>query len=170
LKKHAVDPALILQGQRADLVREGKHHVEVFHGQELGEPFLDPLSTSGRLALRAMAVAAGVVSGPAMTTSVTFLQVTAQLRGAAASHIPENTPLVRGEDISIPMEEGWGELPEDLGDFEPRLDHGESSSFAGDSGVGLSAGPPEGPGLGLSPGSSRQSSGLRVAVTLAIDT
>ena len=59
---------------------------------------------------------------------------------------------------------------EDLGYFEPRLHHGVGSSFGGDTGVEFSAGLPEGPGLGLSPGSSRQSSGLRVAVTFAIDT
>src|SRR5882724_9086846 len=72
--------------------------------------------------------------------------------------------------ISIAIQEGGDKLPEDLGYFEPRLDHGVGSSFEGDTWVGLSAGPPEGPGLGLSPGSSRQSSGLRVAVTFAIDT
>jgi hypothetical protein len=101
---------------------------------------------------------------------VTLLDVPAQLRRAAASHIPEDTPLVRGDRISISMQEGGGELPEDLGDFEPRLDHGVGFSFGGDNWVELSAGPLEGPGLRLSPGSSRQSSGLRVAVTFAIDT
>src|SRR6516164_2847416 len=142
----------------------------VFHGQELRGPIFEPLSASGRLALGTMAIAAGVISGSAMTTSVTFLNVTTQLRGAAASHIPEDTPLVRGDHISIALQEVGDKLPEDLGDFEPRLDHGAGSSFEGDAGVGLSAAPAEGPGLGLSPGSSRQSSGLRVAVTFAIDT
>jgi hypothetical protein len=159
-----------LQGQRAKLVRESKHHVEVFHGQELRGPFLEPTSASCRLALGTVTVAARVVGDQAVATSITLLDVPAQLRGAAASHIPEDTPLVRGDSISIPMKEGWGELPEDLGDFEPRLHHGVGSSFGGDTLVGLSAGPAEGPGLGLSPGSSRQSSGLRVAVIFAIDT
>ena len=58
MEEHPIDPALILQGQRADLVRQGKHDMVVFHGQELSGPFLEPLSTSGRLALGAMAVAA----------------------------------------------------------------------------------------------------------------
>jgi hypothetical protein len=68
------------------------------------------------------------------------------------------------------MQEGRGKLPEDLGYFEPRLNHGVGSSFGGDTWIGLSVGSAEGFGLGLSPASSRQSKGLRVAVTFAIDT
>jgi hypothetical protein len=68
------------------------------------------------------------------------------------------------------MEEGWGELPEDLGYFEPRSNHAVGSPFGDDTFTGLSAGSVEDTGLGLSPASSRQSSGLRVAVTFVIDT
>jgi hypothetical protein len=78
--------------------------------------------------------------------------------------------LVRGDRISIGLQEGGDKLPEDLGYFEPRLDHGVDPSFAGDTWLGLSAVPAESPGLGLSPGSSRLSSGLRVAVTLVSET
>src|ERR1700736_265324 len=170
LEEHPVNPASILEGQGADLVRESKHHVEVFHGQELRRPLIKPLSAGGRLALGAMAVAARIVGDPAVAASVTLLDMPAQLRGAAASHMPEDTPLVRGEGISIPMEEGWGELPEDLSYFEPRSNHAVGSPFGDDTFTGLSAGSVEDTGWGLSLGSSRQSSGLRVAVTFAMDT
>src|SRR5262249_15187321 len=108
----------------------------------------------------------------AVATAVALLHVPTQLRRAAACQVPQDPPLVRRDDVSILLNERWCELPDDLGHFKPRSNHGVGSPFGGDeeTSAALGAWPAAGTGLKLSPGSSNKSSGLVVAVTFAIDT
>ena len=82
-KKDAVHDALVLNRQGTDFFRHGKDHVEVRDRQQFGLPCLQPGGTGCRLALRAVAVAAGVVLDPLVPTFVAALHMPTQCRGPA---------------------------------------------------------------------------------------
>ena len=52
-EENAVDSPGILQRQAGDLLRQGKHHVEILYRQQFGLPFGQPLGAGRALTLRA---------------------------------------------------------------------------------------------------------------------
>ena len=83
LKQEAVDHLRISLGERVDLMGQGEDQMEVGHRQELGTAGLDPALLREGLALRAMAVAAGVVTGDFRPTAITGLQMAPEGRRTA---------------------------------------------------------------------------------------
>ena len=61
LEQNTVEGGFVLQGQRVELFRDGEDDVEVLHWQQLGLPAFQPSAALQILALRAMAIEAGVV-------------------------------------------------------------------------------------------------------------
>jgi hypothetical protein len=57
-EEDVVDRGLVLEGDRRDLRRQREDDMEVWHGQQLGLPLVEPLRSCQPLALRAVAVAA----------------------------------------------------------------------------------------------------------------
>jgi hypothetical protein len=59
IEQQAVDHRLLVPGDRADWRGQREDHVVVLHWQQIGLTRLEPPACGARLALRAMAVAAG---------------------------------------------------------------------------------------------------------------
>src|SRR6202040_2567754 len=81
-EEQAVDRPGVLEGDRSDRRREGEDDVEIFDGEQLGFPVLDPFGGGGGLALGAVAVAAGVIGDLAVAAAVTLLDMSAEGGGA----------------------------------------------------------------------------------------
>jgi hypothetical protein len=62
---------------RSDFLRHGKHHMKIFHRQQLGLTILQPLVTRQRLALGAMAIPAAVVRNALVATGIALFNVAA---------------------------------------------------------------------------------------------
>jgi hypothetical protein len=61
VEQDIVDQSLVVKGDGGDLLRHSEDDVKVGHGQEFGSSVFKPLGTGQRLALWAVAIAAGVV-------------------------------------------------------------------------------------------------------------
>jgi hypothetical protein len=61
LQQQTVDLLFVLQGERGQFMRQGKYDVEVAYWQDFRLPFGDPPVAGCGLALRAVAIAAGVI-------------------------------------------------------------------------------------------------------------
>ena len=88
LEQDAVDDLAILPGDSRDLLWHREDDVEVLDRQELGLPLLQPFRPCQGLALRAMAVSAGVVGDLSVPALAALGDVTAQGRSAAIDEGP----------------------------------------------------------------------------------
>ena len=95
-----IDHAGVLQGDRADRLRERKNHVKILGGKQFGRSCVQPPCGGGTLALGAMAVAARVVRNALMPAAITGLDVPAQGRGPTGRQVTQDTSLFRGEGIA----------------------------------------------------------------------
>ena len=77
-----IDEGLVVEGDGRDRGRQGEDHVEVFAVEQVGLASLDPRGTGQALALRAMAIATGVVPDPPVPTVVALLEMAAERGGA----------------------------------------------------------------------------------------
>src|SRR3954447_23626496 len=64
VEQDGVDGGLVLEGDGCERLRNGEDDVEVGHGQQLALTGGEPACPRRSLALRAMAIAAGVVGDP----------------------------------------------------------------------------------------------------------
>jgi len=69
----------IAEEEGVEVVREGKHGVKVWHGEEFGLTGFDPLGRGEALTLRTMPIAAGVVDRALEAALETLLAVATQL-------------------------------------------------------------------------------------------
>ena len=83
LEQQAVDPGLVLVGDRAERGRQGEHDMEVGDRQQLGLARLQPGLGRPPLALGAVPVAAGVVGDAGVGAVRALLDMAAQRRRAA---------------------------------------------------------------------------------------
>ena len=84
LEQQIVDDGLVLPRDGGDRRRQGEHDVEVWDRQQLGLPIGQPLLGGNGLALRAVAIAAGVVGDAYMRAILAALDMAAESCGAAA--------------------------------------------------------------------------------------
>jgi len=84
LEQQAVDHGLVLPGDGSDRRRQTEHDVEVGNRQQFGFPLGQPFLGGDGLALRTMAVAAGVVRDPQVRAVLATLDMAAESCGAAA--------------------------------------------------------------------------------------
>jgi hypothetical protein len=106
-KQDPVHDGFVERRDRGDGVRHGEDEVEVWAVEDLGLALLDPLRPREGLALRAVAIAAGVVPDARVLAAVTLLHVAAERGGPALLDRPHHPSLgerhrVR-EPIAIPV-------------------------------------------------------------------
>ena len=82
-EQEVVDGGLVLEGDGADRRRQGEDDVVVGNRQQLGLALVEPLPRRRALALRAMAVAAGIVGDALVRAVLAALDVSAERGGAA---------------------------------------------------------------------------------------
>ena len=111
-------------------LRQGKDHVEVRDRQQLGLPCLQPGGTGCRLALRAVAVAAGVVLDPLVPTFVAALHMPAQCRGPATDDCGQDLTLFGPQRVTVLGDEAGLAIAEHVGDFQI-VAHQATSSCGG---------------------------------------
>ena len=83
LEQDAVDDGLILEGYRCDLGRQCEDHVEIGDRQQVVRTCRQPVARGSALALRAVPVAAGIISDMNRTAGSATLDMAAE-RGRAA--------------------------------------------------------------------------------------
>ena len=86
---------LVGQDEGVEVVGHGKHQVEIGHRQQLGFAVLDPLHLGKCLALRAVAIATGIIRVPLEPTGGTVFGVPTELRRPAGLEIVHHL-LMRG--------------------------------------------------------------------------
>jgi hypothetical protein len=118
LEEQPVDFLLVVVRDRAELVRQGEHHLEVRRGQHPLLACLEPLGRGVPLALRAVAVPAAVVCGGLPAAGLTGAQVHPQRGRAARAQKGDNAPMRRGEPIKLSVSVTMA--PERLGDQRGR--------------------------------------------------
>ena len=84
LEQQVVDDGLVLPGNGGDRRRQGEHDVEVGNRQQLGFALGQPFLGGNSLALRTVAIAAGVVGDAHVRTILASLDMAAESRGTAA--------------------------------------------------------------------------------------
>ena len=122
-EQEVVDGGLVLERDGADRRRQGEHDVIIGNRQQLRLAVFEPSSRRGRLALRAVAIAAGIVGDPFVRAVLAALDVSAE-RGCA-------TGLDRRHDLQLGEAHvpGVGLSPrrpvgaKDVGDLEARPRH-----------------------------------------------
>src|SRR5215470_11401292 len=77
-EQHAVDELFVLVGNGRDLLGEREDDVKIVRREDFRFAFFDPLRPRQRLALGAMPVAAAIVAGALVSTSVAPLEMTAE--------------------------------------------------------------------------------------------
>jgi len=77
-EQEVVDHRFVLIGDRGDLGGQREDHVEIADRQQIGLARSKPVRCRGTLALGAMAVAAGVVSNPAVAAILAALDMAAE--------------------------------------------------------------------------------------------
>ncbi len=92
-EQEVVDGGLVLERDGADRRRQGEDDVVIGNRQEFGLAVFEPFPRRGRLALRAVAIAAGIVGDPFVRTVLAALDVSAE-RGCA-------TGLDRRHDLQL---------------------------------------------------------------------
>jgi hypothetical protein len=83
-EQEVVDGGLVVERDGADRSRQGEDDVVVGHRQQLRHAFVEPSPRRGRLALRAVAVAAGIVGDALVRAVLAALDMAAE-RGSPAS-------------------------------------------------------------------------------------
>ena len=127
LEQEAVDPGLVLVGDSAERRRQGEHHVEVGHRQQLGLARLQPGLGRRPLALGAVPVAARVVGDAGVGAVGALLDMAAQLRRAAELDRAHDAPLGEAEMPRVGGAPGGPEAAEDVRHLELRPGHAAGS-------------------------------------------
>ena len=94
VEEEAMSEPRVSQEERVQAVREREDVVEVGHGEQVVQPRLDPQRLIQALALRTVAVAAGVVERSLVTAVVTASQMTAERSRAARDQRRDHARLV----------------------------------------------------------------------------
>ncbi len=119
-EEERIDHARIAVGERIERVREGEDDVTIRNGEQLGAARGEPPLLGECLALRAMAIAAGVVRDPPGAAAVTRLPMPAQAGGAAGRDRSTRRVLDLRETVraTIPV----AVRPHDVRELKPRRD------------------------------------------------
>ena len=116
-EEQAVQNARILERKRREPVRQCEYHVCVRHGQEHRALLLEPVRGGRGLALRAVAIAAGIVRDDPVPARIALVDVTPECGGPAGKQTLDDAPLIAAE--SRPACRGFRQ-PEDLRDLVSR--------------------------------------------------
>ena len=117
-EEQAVEDALVLKGDVGDLLGKGEDEVEVLDLEQVGELALDPSSLLQALALRAVAITAGVCQKADVAAGVAGLDVKACGLGAAPLQGPKHDALGGQERGAVGGLEGRPVATHDVAQFD----------------------------------------------------
>ena len=123
-EQQVVDHRLVLVGDGGDLGGQREDHVEVRHRQQVGLAGRQPVLRRRALALRAVAVAAGVVGDALLAAAGAALDMAAERGGAAGLDRRHHLQLAEAEVSGLGPAPGGAVAAEDVGDLERRAAHG----------------------------------------------
>jgi hypothetical protein len=109
-----VDDRLVLERDLADRCRQCEDDMKVRHRQQFGLPIREPLGPRQPLALRAMAVAAGVVGEARCATIIALLDMAAEHRRSARRDGAHDAPLDSPEMTGMRLSECFAMAAEDV--------------------------------------------------------
>src|SRR5215467_3833477 len=92
-KQQVIDDSFVLQRQCRELLRQGKHHMEILDGQQFISARLHPLGSGCSLALGAMAITAGVICDLLIAALIALFEMTAQGSGPTSHNVLDHTAL-----------------------------------------------------------------------------
>jgi len=101
LEQQPIDELLAVKGDLTKPGRQGEDQMKIGHRQQLGLALDQPLDGRCPLTLRAVPVAAGIVSDADLAAALTLLDVAAQSGGAAGFDGGHDAPLVAAEVIGM---------------------------------------------------------------------
>jgi hypothetical protein len=123
LEQEIVDHGLVLVGDVGDRRRQREHHVVVGHWQQLGLALGQPLPGCGSLALRAMAIAAGVVGDQGVRAVLAARDMAAERRGTAALDCRHDLELTEAHLAGVGLPPRRAVVAEDIRDLQDRAAH-----------------------------------------------
>jgi hypothetical protein len=115
-EEHVVDDLLVVEGDGGDRRGEREDHVKVWSGQQLGGTLGQPFGACRTLALGAVPVPAGAVTGVSVLTLVAPFDDTAQQRSAAGFDGPHGSVVMQGQRVGVPV--GGAVLSKDVGQLQ----------------------------------------------------
>ena len=115
LEEQIVEPRPVPAHEPLQLVREREDDVEIVRRHQAGHALLDPACLPEGLALRAMAVATGIVGGACRAARGTDVDMAAEGGGATTHHVAGDA--LRGRWGTVAVAKGREVLPEDRGNF-----------------------------------------------------
>jgi len=118
LEEQAVDEALVLIGERRQLVREREDHMHVTDGQEFLIPLSQPAVARPGLTLGAVPIATRVIGDGTIAAAKAAISMTAQDGGAATLDRVQNLPLGPGQPGPAPFDEVFALGANDIGHLE----------------------------------------------------
>jgi hypothetical protein len=122
-----INDGLVLEGDLAGRGRQGEDEVEVGHRQELSPPVREPLRARQPLALRAMAIATGVVGDPDRAAVVALLDMAAECRRPARRDGAHHAALDATEMTGMRLPKRFAVVAEDIRHLHSRS-HGVGST------------------------------------------
>jgi hypothetical protein len=137
LKEESIEHPRVLERQWTQGMREGKHHMDGGHVEQLSFAGREPSGLRPTWTLGAMPIATGVLRDLKVTALVTLRRVPAKSCGPADSDRAEGAVLLRGQGGAIPRTIGGAVLAHDISDFEWRAVHRGSSRGKASRGLGV---------------------------------
>ncbi len=116
-EQEVVDGGLVLERDGADRGRQGEDDVVVGNRQQLGLAVFEPSPRGGRLALRAVAVAAGIVGDAFVRAVLAALDVSAERGGPAGLDRRHDLQLVEAHVTGIGLSPRRPVGAKDVGDL-----------------------------------------------------
>lgn len=118
--QQCIHDRLVLESDLGDCRRQGEDHVEVRDRQQIGDTGRDPLLARRPLALRTVAIAAGIIGDTCQVTVVARIDVTAELRRPASFDRTHDATFAAAKVTGVLSSVGRPMPPQDVGDFEGR--------------------------------------------------
>ena len=122
-EQEVVDGGLVLERDGADRGRQGEDDVIVGNRQELGLAVFEPLPRRGGLALRAVAIAAGIVGDALVRAVLAALDVAAERGGATGLDRRHDLQLGEAHVTGVGLSPRRPVGAKDVGDLEERPRH-----------------------------------------------
>ena len=123
LEQQGIDHRLVGVGDGTDRRRQGEHHMEIVHRQQIGLTGFEPTPCSTGLALRAMPVSAGVVGDLAIPAGVAVEHMPTQRRAAALLDGRHDLELAQAQVVMLSLPPGRTQGTEDVRDLQGGTPH-----------------------------------------------
>jgi hypothetical protein len=117
-KQQIVEELLVLQHEGRELVRQGKHYVEVADGEQFFLASREPAPTSRDLTLGTVPIATGVENDDPMATTGALMEVSTQDCGTAVGNSAEHLLVHPVDPIPVVGDEVFALCPYNVGHLQ----------------------------------------------------